>query len=119
MRSYKLPFGTIDILKKNLAEVIVEEGIVMDEIMVDEYHDFLLTNLEAPFSVLINKKHPYSYTFEAQKLIGKLNELKAIAVVIGTNGGLMSTETLIDINKNSSWNIKIFQKRDEALSWLE
>ena len=119
MRSYKLSFGTIDILKNNLAEVIVEEGIVMDEIMVDEFHDFLLTNLDAPFLILINKKHSYSYTFEAQKLFGKLNELKAIAVVIGTNGGLMSTETLIDINKNSGWNIKIFQKRDEALSWLE
>ena len=42
-----------------------------------------------------------------------------MAVVVGTNGGLMSTETLINMNKDDNWNIELFQKRDEALVWLE
>lgn len=40
MKQYKLSFATINILRDNLAEVIVNEGVVMNEIMVDLYHDF-------------------------------------------------------------------------------
>ncbi|TYA66022.1 hypothetical protein [Seonamhaeicola marinus] len=118
MKSYKLTFGSIIKLENNLAEVIVDEGIEMDENSVQEFHDFLLQNLTVPFSLLINRKNSYSYTFKAQRLIGKLEEIKAIAVVIATSGALMSTETLINLNKDSDWNIYVFQKRDKALEWL-
>ncbi|ALJ06332.1 hypothetical protein APS56_14825 [Pseudalgibacter alginicilyticus] len=119
MKSYKLSFGTIIIIKENLAEVIVNEGVVMDEIMVDEYHDFLLSALKKPFSLLINKKYSYTYTFYAQKTIGNLKEINAMAVMVGTNGGLMSTETLINLNHSNNWNIKLFIEREDALNWLE
>lgn len=66
MSSHRLSFGIINILKNNLAEVIVDEGIVMDVVMIDEYHDFLLNTLDAPFALLVNKKHSYTYTFSAQ-----------------------------------------------------
>jgi len=118
MKNYKLTFGTISIINSRLAEVIVDDGIVFDEVMVDEYHDFLLTNLDAPFSLLINKKHSYSYTFEAQKTIVNLKQIKAMAVYVGSSGALMSTETLIKMNENNNWNIMIFMKREEALDWL-
>lgn len=118
MKSYRLSFATILILEKNLAEVIIDEGIIMDEIMVDEYHDFLLSNLSAPFSLLINKKHCYSYTFEAQKMICNLKEIHLIAVVVTTNGALMSTQTLIKINEKNNWNVELFQERDMALEWI-
>lgn len=119
MKSYKLSFGTIAIIEEDLAEVIVNEGVVMDEIMVDEYHDFLLSALKKPFSLLINKKHPYTYTFYAQKTILKLKEVKAMAVLVYNSGGLMSTETLVNLNKDNNWNIQMFQSRDEAVNWLE
>lgn len=119
MKKYELAFGKIIILKNNLAEVIVDEGVVMNEVMVDVYHDFLLSSLDAPFSVLINKKHSYSYTFEAQKIIGNLKEIFAMAVVNATSGALMSTETLIDINKQNNWNVNLFDNREDALEWLE
>ncbi|WP_100610767.1 hypothetical protein [Confluentibacter lentus] len=118
MKSYRLSFATISILEKNLAEVIIDEGVIMDEIMVDAYHDFLLSNLSAPFSLLINKKNCYSYTFEAQKTICNLKEIHLIAVVVTTNGGLLSTQTLIKLNENSNWNIELFQERDLALEWI-
>ena len=119
MKSYKLAFGTIIVINNNLAEVIVDEGVEMTEALVNEYHNFLLQNLVAPFLLLINRKYSYSYTFKAQRLIGKLKEIKAIAVVIGTSGALMSTETLINLNKDSDWNIYVFQKREKALEWLD
>lgn len=118
MKICNLSFGKIVILSKNLAEVIVNDGVVFDEVMVDEYHDFLLNSLEAPFSLIINKKHSYSYTFGAQKSIASLQEIKAMAVVSNTSAGVMSTETLMNINGNYKWNIKIFNKREEAESWL-
>jgi hypothetical protein len=119
MKSYKLSFGTIVLLSNKIAEVIVDEGVVMDEIMVDEYHDFLLNNLDAPFSLLINKKNSYTYTFGAQKVIANLNEIKAMGVVTKTSGAVMSTETLMNVNDNVFKNIQMFNKREEALEWLE
>lgn len=118
MKICNLSFGKIIILNKNLAEVIVNEGVIIDEVMIDEYHDALLNSLEAPFSLIINKKHSYTYTFPAQKLIANLKEIKAMAVVAQTSGSVMSTETLINVNRDSKWNIKLFNKREEAESWL-
>lgn len=118
MKSYELPFATIIVLRNDLAEVIINEGVVMDELMVDMYHDFLLTHLKAPFALLVNKKHSYSYTFEAQKTIASLKEISHIAVVVATHGALMSTETLININGSNKWNIRLFQERDLALNWV-
>lgn len=119
MKSYELSFGTILITKSNFAEVIVDDGVEMNEIRVSEFHDFLLKNLSCPIFLLINRKNSYSYTFWAQMNIANLKEVKATAVLIGTSGGLMSTETLIDVNKGKEWNIKLFQKRNKALAWLD
>lgn len=120
MKVCSLSFGKIVVLSKNLAEVIVNEGVVFNEVIVDEYHDFLLNTLEAPFSLIINKKHAYTYTFPAQKRIANLNEIKAMAVVVHTPAGKMSTKTLAQVNGNNNWNnIKIFQDRAEALLWIK
>ncbi|GAA3610144.1 hypothetical protein Q4Q39_16715 [Flavivirga amylovorans] len=118
MKSYELSFGTIFIIRNNLAEVIAKEAILMDEIKVVELHDFLLDNLEPPFSLLVNKKHSYSYTFQAQRKIAHLKGLHALAIVIGTSGALMSTETLLNVNGNIYKNIQVFQDREKALVWL-
>ncbi len=118
MKTYRLSFGIINIINNELAEVVVDEGIKMDKVKVEEYHAFLFDNLEAPFSLLINKKHSYTYTFEAQKTIAHLEEIKSIAVVANTSGRVMSTETLININGNVHLNIKLFQERADAIVWL-
>ena len=119
MSSYKLSFGVINVLQNNLAEVIVNEGVLMDEVMIDEYHDFLLNTLKAPFGLLINKTHSFSYTFGAQKSIAHLDEINSMAVVAQTSGAIMSTETLINVNGNINRNIKLFQEKKAALDWLQ
>lgn len=118
MNSYKLSFGTINILQNNLAEVIVNEGVLMDEVSVDEFHDFLLNNFDTSFGLLINKKYSFSYTFGAQKAIAHLDEINSMAVVAQTSGAVMSTETLINVNGNIFRNIQLFQERETALVWL-
>src|SRR5690606_36820058 len=118
MKSYELPFATIIIHRTDLAEVIINEGVVLNELMVDAYHDDLLTYLQAPFALLINKKYSYSYTFEAQRAIANLKEISHMAIVVGTNGALMSTETLIKLNEGKNWNVKLFHDRETALNWI-
>ena len=119
MSIHKLSFAEITILKPNLAEVIVDSYVEMDLTMVREYHDFLLTHLEHPFNLLINKIHPYSYTFEAQQHLATLSQINSMAVVAYNSFTEMSTNSLISIPKAIPWNIRLFKERKTALDWLE
>lgn len=118
MKEYKLSFGTIIILEEHLAEVIIHDGLVIDEVVVDLCHDFLLSYLKVPFSIVLNKKNSYSYTYEAQKVFFNLKEIQKVAVVAVTSGAFMSAETLIKISESNHLNIELFEKRDEALEWI-
>ncbi|WP_204346279.1 hypothetical protein [Psychroserpens algicola] len=118
MKVFILPFGKIKILNPHIAEVIINEGVVMNSEDVDAYHDFLLSNLEAPFSLLVNKENSYTYTFDAQIKIAGLEEIQCMAVVLYNYNAEMATKILIDLNKGNNWNIKLFKDRDEALNWL-
>jgi len=119
MDLYELPFAKIILLREDLAEVIINEGVEMDVAMVDQFHDFLLSHLSAPFFLLINKIHSYTYDFEAQLKLGTLKELNAIAVVAYTRMTKLTTETVASLPRDVKWNLKIFTNRDEALSWLD
>ncbi|SDI14990.1 DUF7793 family protein [Winogradskyella thalassocola] len=119
MKTYKLSFGVITLLKANLAEVIIDEGVVMDMKMVEQYHTFLIEKLEIPMSLLINKKYSYTYTFEAQKSIVNKDIVKNMAVVTHAYVSKLATDVLINMNRDNGWNIEMFKSREEALEWLE
>lgn len=118
MKVYILPFGKINIIHNSIAEVIINEGVVMDIDMVTHYHDFLIENLESPFSLLINKENSYSYKFDAQLKIANLSEVQSMAVVIYNLSAEMATQILINLNKGNDWDIKLFKDRQVALDWL-
>jgi hypothetical protein len=118
MDLYELPFAKIIILYDDIAEVMIADGIEMDEQMVDQYHDFLLSHLHPPFSLLINKINSYSYSFPAQIKLATLKEINAMAVVAYNRITEISTETLASYPRSEEWNLKIFSNRDEALDWL-
>nr|WP_321237315.1 hypothetical protein [uncultured Psychroserpens sp.] len=119
MKVFILPFGKIKILKSNIAEVIINDGVVIDSEMVTTYRNLLQSHLETPFSLLINKEHGYSYTFDAQVAMGEFSNVIAFrAVVVYSQSAEMATQIVMDINKHNNWNIKIFRERQEALDWL-
>lgn len=118
MDLYELPFAKIIILRKDIAEVIMNEGIEIDKTLVGQFHDFLFSHLQAPFSLLVNKVNPYTYDFYAQKELGSLKELNAIAVVAYSRITEISTEALVSIPRDFEWTLKIFSNREEALAWL-
>ncbi|KAA5824111.1 hypothetical protein FPF71_10880 [Algibacter amylolyticus] len=119
MSIFKLSFGSIIIIQNNLAEVIVNQGVVMDDTLVDEYHKFVLNHLMAPCGLLVNKKNSYTYTFSAQKRICNLKEIEHMAVVTQTSGGVMSTQTLLNVSGSIHKTTKLFEDREEALIWLK
>ena len=118
MDLYELRFGKIILLSNNIAEVIINESVEMDEAMVDEYHEFLIAHLHAPFCLLINKINSYSYDFAAQMNLATIQQIKAMAVVAYNRVAESATVSLIDTPRKVGWNIKIFPNREEALQWL-
>ena len=118
MEIYELPFAKIIILRDDIAEVIINEGIEINLDMVEQYHDFLLSHLHAPFSLLINNVNAYSYDFSAQGKLATLKEINAIAVVAYRRSTEIATEVLASHPRDVEWNLKIFPNRDDALDWL-
>jgi len=118
VNSYELPFAQINILREDIAEVIINDGVEMDLNMVDQYHDFLLSHMQSPFSLLVNKVNPYTYNFHAQRKLATLKEINAMAVVAYNRVSELSTESLASIKRDIKWNLRIFSNRDGAYSWL-
>ena len=118
MDLYDLSFAKIIVLRDDIAEVMIDDGVEMDIGMVKQYHDFLLTHLRAPFSLLVNKVNAYTYAFEAQEKLATLKEINAMAVVAYNRVTRITTETLASFPRDVQWNLEIFSNREDALSWL-
>ena len=118
MELHELPYAKIIILQDDMAEVIVDGEIVMDEAMVEHYHGFLLSHLNAPFSLLINKVNSYTYDFNAQLKLATLEEINAMAVIAYNRITKNTTELLASYPRSKKWNLKVFSNRDEAMYWL-
>ena len=94
MKIIQVSYGKIIILQEDIAEVIINQGVVMDEKMIDHYHDLLRSKLVAPFYLLINKENSYTYDFMAQRNLATINEIGAMAVVAYNKVTSMTTEML-------------------------
>lgn len=118
MDIYELPFLKIIILREDIAEVIVNDGVQMNLPMVEQYHQLLLSHLRPPFSLLVNKINAYTYDFAAQQDLATLDEINKMAVVSYTRVTTTSTEYLSAISRKKNWDLRIFQDRDAAYAWL-
>ena len=118
MDLHELPFAKIIILRDDIAEVMINDGVKMDIAMIEQYHDFLLSHLRMPFSILVNKINSYTYDFDAQEKLATLKEINAMAVVAYNPVTEITTEILASYPRNVKWNLRIFSNRDDALAWL-
>ena len=118
MDLYELPYAKIIILQDNIAEVMINDEVKMDLEMVEHYHEFLLSHLRPPFSLLVNKINSYTYDFDAQLKLATLKEINAMAVVAYDRITRITTESLASYPRSEKWNLKVFSNRDEALNWL-
>lgn len=118
MKLYMLPFAKITLIRDDLAEVVMNEGVEINTKMLNQYHDFLLNHLRAPFSLLINKINTYSYTFDAQAKLATLEEINAIGVVAYNRVAIMALDSLASFPREVEWNMKVFTNYDDALTWV-
>lgn len=119
MEPYTLPFATINILRKDIAEVIINSGVEMNKAMVNDYHTFLLTHLTSPFSLLINKKNAYTYDYDAQQIIANLPEIKALAVVVYSDMSEIAQGALShNLDSQTTKKVDVFRDRTLALEQL-
>ena len=118
MNVHKLGFSTVKLVSEDIAEVIVNHGVEMDQSMVDLFHDFLVTHLKPPFSILLNKVNSYSYDFNAQEKLFTIEEINNIAVVCYNSSSVSAMKYITQMPKSRAWNSQIFTDRDTALNWL-
>ncbi len=119
MNLYELSYAKIIVLQDDIAEVIINDAVVMNAVMVEQYHEFLRSILTSPFSLLINKINSYTYDFDAQIELATIPEINAMAVVAYSRITELATESLASYPRSKKWNLQIFMNRDDALAWLE
>ena len=116
---YRLSFCEFIPHSSNVTEVIIDEGIEVNEAMVDEYHAWLDAHHKDDFAVLINKKNHYTYTFNAQLRLGKIEKMKVAAFLVKDKAAETAVKSLMGIKQRRQMPNHIFYDRAEALSWLE
>ncbi|WP_028866073.1 hypothetical protein [Psychromonas aquimarina] len=119
MDSYQLPFAQFTIIKEDLAEVTVAEGVELNLHMLKQSYELLQAKLNAPFSLLINKVNSYSYSFETQMQLPELQEINAVAVLTYDYLSIKTIEYLASLPSNKDWNLHHFSNRQNALVWLQ
>lgn len=116
---YNLSFCKVNLVQNNIAEFICDKDVEINHDMVDNLHNFLLSKMEYPFSVLVNKVHPYSLSFRAQREICVLNEINAIAIVYYDEMAKLACQQVLRASDEQGRRARMFNDRSLALSWLQ
>ncbi len=123
MQKYRLSFAQINIINNQIAEIIVDDGVVVSLEMVEEHDDFLTSIFNGEFGILVNKINDYHYSPEAQLIMGSIENIVAVAVVNYTTQDKQSSKEIIDKRFMDQLNIKIFSGlelgRQQAITWLQ
>jgi len=123
MKKYRLSFAYINIIDNKIAEVIVDEGINVSLEMIEEHDDLLMKIFDGKFGILVNKINNYSYSIEAQLIMGSLENIAAIAAITYSVQGKASSKLIADIRIIDQLNVKTFSGLElgwqQAVSWLQ
>lgn len=119
IKQLKLPFAQILLLKPNIAEIIVAEGVEVTSDMVFEYQELLINEIPGPIGLLINKRNNYTYTFGAQMELGLSKEIKATAILAEREPTVLVMRSIKGLPEHSQWNMDVFYDRGLAINWLE
>lgn len=123
MQTLKLSFAKINCLNRRIAEVIVNQDVVISLEMSEEYDQALATHFASDFALLINKINHYRFAYEAQLTMASHSNLKAIAVITYNKKDRQSVEATAVMRKRDGWNLKVFDGlnlgRQAGIDWLE
>ena len=119
----RLSFGYINIIGDNIAEIIIDNNVMISLEMLEEYHHYLNDKFDGNFGLLINRINNYSFTFEAKLTIETNDKLCAIAVIYYSRLSKESALSLMDNRINDDLNLQLFSGlelgKQAGVSWLE
>lgn len=118
-RIIKLPFGEVRRIGDHLAEVVISQGVMMSLEDVRLYNKTLADMHSGPFGLIVDKRYQYTYTFEAQRELIDIPNLKAVAILVYTATSNHSTRAVLSVMRNKIEHVEIFSLRNEAISWME
>jgi hypothetical protein len=119
----RLSFAYVNTIDDNIAEVIIDNNVIITLEMIDEYDEYLSEHFKGNFGLLINRINHYSYTFEAKLTIGSNDGLCAMAVVYYNRMSKESTLGLMNTRVNDDFNLKLFSGlelgKQTGVDWLK
>jgi len=123
MHKHRISFADINIISDSIAEIIIDEGVEVSIEMVEEHDNFLACIFKGNYGVLLNKINDYSYSTEAQFIMGSTENTVAIAVVNYTELGKQSSKAIADKRVVDQLNVRTFSGLNlgwqDAMSWLK
>ena len=115
----KRKFGSIRRLESRIAEITINEGVVVDMKLALHLQKTLQRVFKGEFALLINEENSHSFTEDAQKFLGGLLNLKAMAVLSQMKFNNIAEQYLRIVHESSQWNLKVFHDRRKAVEWLQ
>ncbi|ALO35500.1 hypothetical protein CMT41_12825 [Colwellia sp. MT41] len=123
MHKHRISFADINIISASIAEVIVDECIEVSLEMVEEHDNFMASIFKGSYGVLLNKINTYSYSPEAQYIMGSAENIVAIAAVNYNEQGQQSSKAITDKRVIDQLNVRTFSGLDlgwqQAITWLD
>jgi len=118
---YKLSFCKIEQLSEDIFEVTINAGATIDGKCAEEAEKFWHDLKTEPYSLLVNNKNSFSYSFLGSQTIGEHSLERKTAVLIDASISKDQISMVLDLKKISGTveNRKVFQDRKKAISWLE
>ncbi len=116
---HKVSCGKIAVIRYDVAEIMVDDGIDINIKMVDEIHHYLLSTFPHSFSLLINKSNSYSTQLDALIRFGALPAIDKIAIFAPTKMAELSANFSAGIPSSAKLDIHVFPLRSDAINWLE
>jgi hypothetical protein len=111
----EIPFGLYREISPNIVEVIVDEGIEIDEDMQLLAESVLFEKYKGEsYCLLVNRKNNYSHAFSSMQKIPEFRNLVSIAIVVYSKLSKLSAET----HQNFQSNTQIFHEVTPAHTWL-
>lgn len=114
-----LPFGEVRRIKNHLAEVVIFQGVTMTLQDVRLYNKTLTDMHSDTFGLIVNKRYQYTYTFDAQRELIDIPNLKAVAILVYTSASTHSTKAVLSVMRNKIEHVEIFSLRKDAIAWME
>jgi len=113
----ELDYCTIFHVGENIYELVFHPEIEVTRENIIEITG-ILEEEESPRYLLVNKKYPFSYSFEAILEIYKTTIFDAVAVIALTSSSRIPMDFFLSPKNRNKTTLKYFVNFDQAIDWL-